>query len=206
MNNNKQNIEYFEHNGMGYCSIGTTPFDQTDERIRSSSEFVMEKSEFDDKCLCYIVISPDKSVPNNPVSKFITKDIVRITRVNISDNNELLTYIKTDEVLEQLYNLCKGITDGFLLITNWNDYNICGSLKSTFDYCNEMNYNLDKMPIFICYNRNHSCKTLWSANTIDFTTVNYFVNLPNLDTRILTTDETFVKMCKKLFGNNNKED
>lgn len=205
MNNNRQNIEYFEHNGMGYCSIGTTSFDQTDERIRSSSAFVMEKSEFDDKCLCDIVISPDKSVPNNPVSK-ITKDIVRITKVNISDNDELLAYIKTDEVLEQLYNLCKGITDGFFLITNWNDYNIYGSLKSAFDYCNEMNYNLNKMPIFICYNRNHTCKTLWSANTIDFTTVNYFVDLPNLDTRILATDETFVKMCKKLFGGNDKED
>lgn len=29
-----------------------TPFDQTDECIRSTSEFIMEKSEFDDNCLC----------------------------------------------------------------------------------------------------------------------------------------------------------
>ena len=117
-----------------------------------------------------------------------------------------MTYIKTDEVLEQLYNLCKGITDGFILITNWHEYNIQGSLKSAFEYCNKMNYSIDKMPVFICYNKNHACNSLWSANTINFTTVNYFVDLPDLDTRIMTTDKTFVKMCKKLFGGNNKED
>ena len=136
---------------------------------------------------------------------FLNK-LLRLTKVDISDNDELLAYIKTDEVLEQLYNLCKGITDGFILITNWHDYNIQGSLKSAFEYCNKMNYSLDKMPVFICYNKNHVCNGLWSSNTINFTTVNYFVDLPDLDTRIMTTDKTFVKMCKKLFGGNNKED
>lgn len=190
--------------GTALYGASTASYNQTDECIRSSSsEFIMEKSEFDDKCLCDIVISPDKSTPNFPEP---VKETVRLTKVDISDNDELLTYIKTDEVLEQLYNLCKGITDGFILITNWHDYNIQGSLKSAFEYCNKMNYSLDKMPMFICYNRNHTCKTMWSANTINFITVNYFVNLPNLDTRILTTDKTFVKMCKKLFGGNDKED
>lgn len=211
MNNINNNIDRRDVGAMymnNPTSIGTvlygarTPFDQTDECIRSTSAFIMEKSEFDDKCLCDIAISPDKSTPNfqEPV-----KETVRLTKVDISDNDELLTYIKTDEVLEQLYNLCKDITDGFILVTNWNEYNIQGSLKSAFEYCNKMNYSLDKMPMFICYNRNHACKTMWSANTINFTTVNYFVNLPNLDTRILTTDKTFVKMCKKIFCNNKFE-
>ena len=111
-----------------------TPFDQTDECTRSTSAFIMEKSEFDDNCLCDIVISPDKSTPNFPEP---VKETVRLTKVDISDNDELLTYIKTDEVLEQLYNLCKGITDGFILITNWHEYNIQGSLKSAFEYCDK---------------------------------------------------------------------
>lgn len=187
--------------GTALYGASTTPY-QTDVKS-SSSEFIMEKSEFDDKCLCDIVISPDKATPNFP---YPVKETVRLTKVDISDNDELLTYIKTDEVLEQLYNLCKGITDGFILITNWHDYNIQGSLKSAFEYCNKMNYSIDKMPVFICYNKNHVCNGLWSANTINFTTVNYFVDLPDLDTRIMTTDKTFVKMCKKLFGDNNKED
>lgn len=193
--------------GTALYGASTTPYNQKDECIRSSSsEFIIEKSEFDDKCLCDIVISPDKATHNFPDPVVKVKETVRLTKVDISDNDELLAYIKTDEVLEQLYNLCKGITDGFILITNWHDYNIQGSLKSAFEYCNKMNYSLDKMPVFICYNKNHACNGLWSANTINFTTVNYFVDLPDLDTRIMTTDKTFIKMCKKLFGGNNKED
>lgn len=199
--NNSRNADVMYMNKL--CNTTkVTPFNKTNECTRSTSAFIMEKSEFDD-CLCDIVISPDKSVPNlNQID-----ETVRLTKVDISDNDELLTYLfKTDEVLAELYNLCKDITDGFILVTNWNEYNIQGSLKTAYDYYNKMNYSLDKMPIFICYNRNHTCKTLWYANAINFTTVNYFVNLPNLDTRILTADKTFVKMCKKLFGGNNKKE
>ena len=213
MNNINNNINSRDAGAMymnnNPTPIGTvlygarTPFDQTDECTKSTSAFIMEKSEFDDNCLCDIVISPDKSTPNFPEP---VKETVKLTKVDISDNDSvLMEHIKTNEVLEQLYNLCKGITDGFILITNWHEYNIQGSLKSAFEYCNKMNYSIDKMPVFICYNKNHTCNGLWSANTINFTTVNYFVDLPDLDTRIMTTDKTFVKMCKKLFGNN-KED
>ena len=193
--------------------------------VNSYSSFIMEKSEFDDKCLCDIVISPNKNENVNSLSlndngsnltrrvnnmcNIIYKETVRFTLVNLTNigwhNEKLITRIKSDEVLYELYNLCKDITDGFILITNWNDYNLQGSIETVLEYYRSNGYELNKLPIFICYYKNHVNKILWLADTPNFNSVNYFVKLHDFDTRILTTEETFIKMCKKIFGNN-KED
>lgn len=195
--------------------------------VNSYSSFIMEKSEFDDKCLCDIVISPNKnenvdinslSLGNNSsnltgrINKLcntIYKETVRFTLVNLRNigwyNKKLITRIKSDEVLYELYNLCKNITHGFILITNWNDYNLQGSIETVLEYCRSNGYELNKLPVFICYYKNHVNKRLWITDTSDFYSANYFVKLHDFDTRFLTTEETFIKMCKKIFGNN-KED
>lgn len=191
---------------------GATKYTNNDiTTINSYSSFVMEKSEFNG--LCDIVISPNKTenvnlnlgINDSNIMRRVSKETVRFTKINFTNNENMIQYIKSDEVLNELYNLCKDITDGFILITNWNDYNLQGSIETVLEYYRNNGYELNKLPIFICYYKNHINKRLWVTDTPDFDSVDYFVKLSDLDTRLLTTEETFIKMCKKIFGNN-KED
>lgn len=191
---------------------GATKYTNNDiTTINSYSSFVMEKSEFNG--LCDIVISPNKTenvnlnlgINDSNIMRRVSKETVRFTKINFTNNENMIQYIKSDEVLNELYNLCKDITDGFILITNWNDYNLQGSIETVLEYYRNNGYELNKLPIFICYYKNHINKRLWVTDTPDFDSVDYFVKLSDLDTRLLTTEETFIKICKKIFGNN-KED
>lgn len=191
---------------------GATKYTNNDiTTINSYSSFVMEKSEFNG--LCDIVISPNKTenvnlnlgINDSNIMRRVSKETVRFTKINFTNNENMMQHIKSDEVLNELYNLCKDITDGFILITNWNDYNLQGSIETVLEYYRNNGYELNKLPIFICYYKNHINKRLWVTDTPDFDSVDYFVKLSDLDTRLLTTEETFIKMCKKIFGNN-KED
>lgn len=191
---------------------GTTKYTNNDiTTINSYSSFVMEKSEFNG--LFDIVISPNKTenvnlnlgINDSNIMRRVSKETVRFTKINFTNNENMIQHIKSDEVLNELYNLCKDITDGFILITNWNDYNLQGSIETVLEYYRNSGYELNKLPIFICYYKNHINKRLWVTDTPDFNSVDYFVKLSDLDTRLLTTEETFIKMCKKIFGNN-KED
>lgn len=191
---------------------GATKYTNNDiTTINSYSSFVMEKSEFNG--LCDIVISPNKTenvnlnigINDSNIMRRVSKETVRFTKINFTNNENMMQHIKSDEVLNELYNLCKDITDGFILITNWNDYNLQGSIETVLEYYRNNGYELNKLPIFICYYKNHINKRLWVTDTPDFDSVDYFVKLSDIDTRLLTTEETFIKMCKKIFGNN-KED
>lgn len=188
---------------------GATKYTNNDiTTINSYSSFVMEKSEFNG--LCDIVISPNKTenvnlnigINDSNIMRRVSKETVRFTKINFTNNENMMQHIKSDEVLNELYNLCKDITDGFILITNWNDYNLQGSIETVLEYYRNNGYELNKLPIFICYYKNHINKRLWVTDTPDFDSVDYFVKLSDIDTRLLTTEETFIKMCKKIFGNN----
>lgn len=125
--------------------------------------------------------------------KYIDFEIIDITKNDEKFINEL-AIIRGD-----IYQACKGIVDKCIVVFDWDEDDISGSIKSIEDFVNSE--NMEDIPIFFIFSNNVEKTFLWTIvlSVNGYIPAYCLVDLDANDVMVKTKSETYNSMLKKRY-------
>lgn len=142
-------------------------------------------------------------------------DGITNTTVLVPDSGKFVKFQTIDTIIDDeklidtlgiirgdIYNVCKGVNDKFIIISDWKKENVLESLKVFVDYARQTSISSDTTPIFfICALDFEYIEDYISILCRGgFETANHLVDLENNIVFILTSKQNHKRLCKNVFN------